>query len=724
MYTEYDRLLKKTSFQEARRRVEDSTLEKVVQWRGDDENGKFELEDVFREVIVISDDEDEDEDDSEEDLPNEPISSGRHPSIEIVSSNAVASDLVTRTLNYGIPSTESLQDLSEDEASSGFRFVSDSAMRKANKSKIDRRGFSRYQAWDRAMDRYRERISGSDHLHALGTQINAEQSPHSSQRPLYNVVSKPSEIVRGRQVLHPRPVSEEAPETVDVARPRSDPPFHHREFLDRGNIDPLYCASASDYQRNYHYPQIDARTQTEPRFSLPEAPDVLRLSDGSIFEKVPTSTVENSLCRPTDVSSAPVFIGGPTASVRGHENSRKRVHLSDNTPSNKTHVETPSRDRIILPSIEISDSLPTRRALDDNRIGDTRGIPREHHGVPSYLAWRPVEDLSQRINVIKLTDSVEENTKRRRLDLQESQYHVSTLRDEPRPAFTGSLQRPAKSSIPPSNHVSRSTTRHEDTGQYRMHGMRGGISYVIPSHGSPYSSLRPKVASDSRGATAHHGDDILILESPAHHPGVNRHPPFSSRVASLSQSGDRYVGNDGYLTRRVIHDHTNPVLDNQGRRSGLDAPAWRSKANLYESERRLIIAQEPSTPTGMHGFPASSHVTQTGRQERQIETLPSSHHRTPEPIAMNENRRPFKNELSTLQNLRQYKLRGTPPVLESGPDPIDSDRQNWHSNRKKDTLPVSAVRRYEVQLEKSLNSDRYDRLPPKAEKIIYSRLYV
>jgi hypothetical protein len=34
--------------------VEHTTLAKVIEWRGDDENGQTVLEDVFREVIVLA----------------------------------------------------------------------------------------------------------------------------------------------------------------------------------------------------------------------------------------------------------------------------------------------------------------------------------------------------------------------------------------------------------------------------------------------------------------------------------------------------------------------------------------------------------------------------------------------------------------------------------------------------------------------------------------------
>lgn len=132
--------------------MEESTLAKLVEWRGDDENGKTVLEDVFREVIVISDGDDDRE---EEDDPL----SDRDQSVEIISSNPVHGELQTRPINYtSRPLREPLRELSDDDEPPGFRVVPDIPRR----DKIDRRGFSRYQAWDRAIKRYRQRANGLD----------------------------------------------------------------------------------------------------------------------------------------------------------------------------------------------------------------------------------------------------------------------------------------------------------------------------------------------------------------------------------------------------------------------------------------------------------------------------------------------------------------------------------------------------------------------------------
>lgn len=156
IYTDYDRLLRVTSFQEARSAVEDPTLAKLVAWRGDDENGRVVLEDVFREVIVISDE----EDDESESEGTEFHPGNRDSSVEVVSSRTIVGELQTRPVNYGhgpFADQNFVLDQSDDEAPPpGFRFVAEAPRtRKTHKQKSDRRGFSRYQAWDRAIDRFR-----------------------------------------------------------------------------------------------------------------------------------------------------------------------------------------------------------------------------------------------------------------------------------------------------------------------------------------------------------------------------------------------------------------------------------------------------------------------------------------------------------------------------------------------------------------------------------------
>lgn len=188
MYTNYDRLLKTTSFHEARSLVEEPTLARLVEWRGDDENGKKVLEDVFREVIVISDDEDSDTEE-EETIPSQ-ISRDHSVEIVSVSSNPRAEELHTKPLDYENPSTrKSLHELSDDEAPPGFRFIPESP--KLKKSKIDRRGFSRYKAWDRAINRYRNHVAANHNREIVGHQRFLHQAPRPPQEGTRMVTQHP-----------------------------------------------------------------------------------------------------------------------------------------------------------------------------------------------------------------------------------------------------------------------------------------------------------------------------------------------------------------------------------------------------------------------------------------------------------------------------------------------------------------------------------------------------
>ncbi|KAL5387128.1 hypothetical protein DPSP01_003738 [Paraphaeosphaeria sporulosa] len=88
-YTEYDNILKhKTgTWTEARQQVEHVSLAKLKEWRDETDEASNELEETFREVIVLDDDEDSSDDESSS-APNT-----REPSMEIVSSRATARDL-------------------------------------------------------------------------------------------------------------------------------------------------------------------------------------------------------------------------------------------------------------------------------------------------------------------------------------------------------------------------------------------------------------------------------------------------------------------------------------------------------------------------------------------------------------------------------------------------------------------------------------------------------
>ena len=61
-HTRYDELLKEADWHTARKTVERICLDILVKWRGDEETGRDQLNDILREVVVISDDSDDSDD--------------------------------------------------------------------------------------------------------------------------------------------------------------------------------------------------------------------------------------------------------------------------------------------------------------------------------------------------------------------------------------------------------------------------------------------------------------------------------------------------------------------------------------------------------------------------------------------------------------------------------------------------------------------------------------
>lgn len=176
VYTNYDRLLKQTSFHEARTTVEQPTLAKVIEWRGDDENGQTVLEDVFREVIVISDDEDSE---SEEDAA--PVAGNQKTTVEILPSDPRTHEIRTQPISNAKTGQDIPREPSE-EAPPGFRFVT----RVPANHSVNRRGFSRYQAsrsqaWTRALKEYREGVQGTEQPRFAGA-LAEKQSPRYAEK--------------------------------------------------------------------------------------------------------------------------------------------------------------------------------------------------------------------------------------------------------------------------------------------------------------------------------------------------------------------------------------------------------------------------------------------------------------------------------------------------------------------------------------------------------------
>lgn len=88
-YTDYDRLLRSEGWYEARTAVAPVCLKQLLEWRGEGQDEPAELEDIFREIIVIDDDDNVDENDNSSNAGSDDSLS----SMEIVTDPAAAHDL-------------------------------------------------------------------------------------------------------------------------------------------------------------------------------------------------------------------------------------------------------------------------------------------------------------------------------------------------------------------------------------------------------------------------------------------------------------------------------------------------------------------------------------------------------------------------------------------------------------------------------------------------------
>ncbi|KAK0376819.1 hypothetical protein CLIM01_05825 [Colletotrichum limetticola] len=170
-HTRYDQLLRETTWHNARRVTEQLCLDFLVKWRGDDENGRDQLDEILREVVVLSDDSDEEDSDEEPESDSSEVLITRSNNIGRLSTPAVAQNVANRDkrLSTAIPSHPGSPML---VATPG---MSRRAYKKARRrAKHRERNFSRYEAaanaaWDNARQRQR---GPDDRMNQAGSSVS------------------------------------------------------------------------------------------------------------------------------------------------------------------------------------------------------------------------------------------------------------------------------------------------------------------------------------------------------------------------------------------------------------------------------------------------------------------------------------------------------------------------------------------------------------------------
>jgi len=175
-HTRYDLLLRETSWENARRTVESLCLDILVKWRGDEETGRDQLDEVLREIVVIDDSGDEDEDGSEEgsesEVEEEDSSDGvaiglaevnleQTDAPAILPQKLLAESQPTQPAQAHTdsnPQATTQVDSSSQNQGIASRTRSKAKLNHRQKAKKSRRN-KRYQAWQDALKRRTERPS-------------------------------------------------------------------------------------------------------------------------------------------------------------------------------------------------------------------------------------------------------------------------------------------------------------------------------------------------------------------------------------------------------------------------------------------------------------------------------------------------------------------------------------------------------------------------------------
>ena len=195
-YTNYDSLLRQVQYNEARRRVEKPCLDRLIRWRGDDDDAG-DMDDVLREVIVIPDD-DETEDDegngTKESLQSRPEESERDSSVEYISE----ADMQIQPIDYSnVNRAAERGDSYSPDSDKEIQYLGRNQLRHGrqaqyNQQTLDRMGTHRQRVYEEALDRRRKHPENlnvyTDHS-SLPVSVSSGHAIHplsqQSQDPYY-----------------------------------------------------------------------------------------------------------------------------------------------------------------------------------------------------------------------------------------------------------------------------------------------------------------------------------------------------------------------------------------------------------------------------------------------------------------------------------------------------------------------------------------------------------
>ncbi|KAL2073345.1 hypothetical protein VTL71DRAFT_10669 [Oculimacula yallundae] len=356
-HTRYDKLLRETTWMNARKAVEPVCLDVLIKWRGDEETGRDQMDEILREVVIITDSEDED-DSSEEDSSDEDG--------EVTSASSMEPEVVPNSRNQqGVPSSQATSSVPNPAPNLAIRTIpgaiSSRTRSRDPREKKEQRGFKRYQAaWEDA--------------------INRRQAPRSHTGTPFQetVISRP----RSGVATH---VSGPRHPLVDL-RANSTYPQHRPAGVLRSEVIVPHAERAVYYQE-----------------VAPQHPDNIRRVG---YQSIPQHYSTTSSAQyptvgyqpPQVVSRSPVKHGlqdflVPSIETTSSDISSPRIHEWNGARASINHsrvvgprAQTPARQVIVID--DDSPQVKRRRVVREDESGHFRSLPSRDYSfhVPTSLS--------------------------------------------------------------------------------------------------------------------------------------------------------------------------------------------------------------------------------------------------------------------------------------------------------------------------------------------------
>ncbi|KAF9870127.1 hypothetical protein CkaCkLH20_12361 [Colletotrichum karsti] len=237
-HTRYDQLLRETTWANARRVTEQLCLDILVKWRGDDENGRNSLDEILREVVVLSDDSEDSDSGEDDDSDSSAVLTDRSANVARPLAQAVPLERANgNRMSTAAPSRPgSPKPMATPPRP---RKITKKMSKKAKRAaRREKRNFSRYEAaanlaWNSAMQRQRQAPDGQA---TQTSQAGAGSGPVSNgSRPNQSVVfmegRAPANDLGSLQPQRPAPGSSvNNPHETQRAEHSFAPPTSSRHF--------------------------------------------------------------------------------------------------------------------------------------------------------------------------------------------------------------------------------------------------------------------------------------------------------------------------------------------------------------------------------------------------------------------------------------------------------------------------------------------------------------